>query len=435
MRRFVAYIILVFTTIAAFGQVPVDSVKIYFRLGQRWYDTSVGNNRANMNAFIEAVRNLDADEIERIEVRGYASPDGTNKANQQLSGYRCNVIARYIARHAGISHDIIYTVPEGIAWDELRRLVAATPDVPMRDEVLNVLDNTPVWIFDSAGKVIGSRKRELMRVGGGEPYRWMFKNLFPQLRNAVVVTLFLKSDALKQNTESISELPKDSEISETLKTAEPAETVETVEAVEVTEVPEVSETAELVSDSVVTIELPKRQRFALKTNMLYDAALMPNLEFEWLINNNWSVAVEGDVAWWSKAAKNKYYEIAIISAEGRYWIKPKAPWHGMYVGAFTGGGWYQLAKGGKIGYQGEGGMAGVSLGYMFPISKYLSLEAGAGVGFMRTRYKEFEPHDGHLVYMRTKNLNYFGPLKLKLSLVWRFNNINYTKKQKNSVNE
>lgn len=429
MRRIVAYIILVFTTIAAFGQVPVDSVKIYFRLGQRWYDTSVGNNRANMNAFIEKVQNIGSDEIERIEVRGYASPDGTNKANQQLSGYRCNVIARYIARHAGISRDIIYTVPEGIAWDELRRLVAATPDVPMRDEVLNVLDNTPVWIFDSAGKVIGGRKRELMRVGGGEPYRWLFKNLFPQLRNAVAITLYLKSKEPETTTTVATTEVDITKSSEAVEHTEPVDNIISAEAI-VTDVA-VSELAE----EQIAGDQPKRQRFALKTNMLYDAALMPNLEFEWLINDNWSVAVEGDVAWWSKAAKNKYYEIAIISAEGRYWIKPKAPWHGMYVGAFTGGGWYQLAKGGKIGYQGEGGMAGVSLGYMFPISKYLSLEAGAGVGFMRTRYKEFEPHDGHLVYMRTKNLNYFGPLKLKLSLVWRFNNINYTKKQKNSVNE
>lgn len=429
MRRIVAYIILVFTTIAAFGQVPVDSVKIYFRLGQRWYDTSVGNNRANMNAFIEKVQNIGSDEIERIEVRGYASPDGTNKANQQLSGYRCNVIARYIARHAGISRDIIYTVPEGIAWDELRRLVAATPDVPMRDEVLNVLDNTPVWIFDSAGKVIGGRKRELMRVGGGEPYRWLFKNLFPQLRNAVAITLYLKSKEPETTTTVATTEVDITKSSEAVEHTEPVDNMISADTLVVDVA--VSELAE----GQIAVDQPKRQRFALKTNMLYDAALMPNLELEWLINDNWSVAVEGDVAWWSKAAKNKYYEIAIISAEGRYWIKPKAPWHGMYVGAFTGGGWYQLAKGGKIGYQGEGGMAGVSLGYMFPISKYLSLEAGAGVGFMRTRYKEFEPHDGHLVYMRTKNLNYFGPLKLKLSLVWRFNNINYTKKQKNSVNE
>lgn len=429
MRRIVAYIILVFTTIAAFGQVPVDSVKIYFRLGQRWYDTSVGNNRANMNAFIEKVQNIGSDEIERIEVRGYASPDGTNKANQQLSGYRCNVIARYIARHAGISRDIIYTVPEGIAWDELRRLVAATPDVPMRDEVLNVLDNTPVWIFDSAGKVIGGRKRELMRVGGGEPYRWLFKNLFPQLRNAVAITLYLKSKEPETTTTVATTEVDITKSSEAVEHTEPVDNMISADTLVVDVA--VSELAE----EQIAVDQPKRQRFALKTNMLYDAALMPNLELEWLINDNWSVAVEGDVAWWSKAAKNKYYEIAIISAEGRYWIKPKAPWHGMYVGAFTGGGWYQLAKGGKIGYQGEGGMAGVSLGYMFPISKYLSLEAGAGVGFMRTRYKEFEPHDGHLVYMRTKNLNYFGPLKLKLSLVWRFNNINYTKKQKNSVNE
>ncbi|MDE6715015.1 MAG: DUF3575 domain-containing protein, partial [Muribaculaceae bacterium] len=422
MRRFIVYIILAFTAIATFGQIPADSVNIYFRLGQRWYDASIGDNRANMDALIARLNNINVDDIERLEVRGYASPDGSEKANDRLSGLRCNEIAQYISQHTDINRDIIYAIPGGVAWNELRRLVAETPEVPMRNEVLNMLDNTPVATYGPAGNTISGRKRELMRLGGGEPYRWMYENLFPQLRNAVAVTLYLKSDVAKA-----SEVPS---LSDTIKTdsVKPYESAEFIDSKASTEM---MDTVIAVAEEQSVIEdQPKRQRFALKNNFLYDAALMPNLEFEWLINDNWSVAVEGEVAWWSRAAKNKYYELAIISGEGRYWINPKAPWHGMYVGVFAGGGWYQLANGGNKGYQGEGGMAGVSLGYMFPISKYLSLEAGIGAGYMRTQYKEYEPRDGHLLYMRTKNLNYFGPLKAKFSIVWRFNNINYTKKAK-----
>lgn len=167
-------------------------------------------------------------------------------------------------------------------------------------------------------------------------------------------------------------------------------------------------------------------RFALKTNMLYDAVLLPSLEFEWLVSNNWSVGVEGNVAWW-KPSFDHVYRLALITPEVRYHIRPRAPWHGMYVGVFGGGGLYELENGGK-GYQGEGGMGGCTFGYMWPISRYFFLEAALGVGYMHTEHKIYEPRDGHKLYMRTESLNYFGPLKLKFSIGWRFGAV--TKKQK-----
>ena len=37
---------------------------------------------------------------------------------------------------------------------------------------------------------------------------------------------------------------------------------------------------------------------------------------------------------------------------------------------------------------------------------------------MMTRYKEYIPYEGHHLYVRTQNMNFFGPLKLKLAIVW-----------------
>ena len=64
-------------------------------------------------------------------------------------------------------------------------------------------------------------------------------------------------------------------------------------------------------------------------------------------------------------------------------------------------------------------MVGVSYGYMFPIGRRLSLEAGIGLGYMHSKYEEYLPIDGHYVYQQTNRMNYFGPLKLKIALVWR----------------
>ena len=155
----------------------------------------------------------------------------------------------------------------------------------------------------------------------------------------------------------------------------------------------------------------------VKTNLLYDAALMPSLEVEYRFNDRWSAAVEGNMAWWHNNTKHKYYQLATIIPEGRYWFKPQGRRRGHYVGLMVGGGWYDLENGGR-GYQGEGVLAGISYGYMFPVGKYFAFEASVGLGYMHTWYEEYLPIDGHYVYQQSSRMNYFGPVKLRFAWVW-----------------
>lgn len=155
----------------------------------------------------------------------------------------------------------------------------------------------------------------------------------------------------------------------------------------------------------------------IKSNLIYDVLLMPSLEVEYRFNERWSAAVEGNMAWWHNDGKHKYYQLATIIPEARYWFKPQGSRRGHYVGLFGGGGWYDLENG-NTGYRGTGGMVGASYGYMFPIGKHFAFEAGIGVGFMTTKYEEYLPIDGHYVYLQTNRTNYVGPLKLKFAFVW-----------------
>lgn len=155
----------------------------------------------------------------------------------------------------------------------------------------------------------------------------------------------------------------------------------------------------------------------IKSNLIYDVLLMPSLEVEYRFNERWSAAVEGNMAWWHNDGKHKYYQLATIIPEARYWFKPQGSRRGHYVGLFGGGGWYDLENG-NTGYRGTAGMVGASYGYMFPIGKHFAFEAGIGVGFMTTKYEEYLPIDGHYVYLQTNRTNYVGPLKLKFAFVW-----------------
>lgn len=164
-------------------------------------------------------------------------------------------------------------------------------------------------------------------------------------------------------------------------------------------------------------------RWALKTNMLLWGILTPNLEVEYLISRKWSINIDGQFAWWSNSSKHDYYQIAAISPELRYWLCSKTPFSGHYIGFFSGTGLYDLEMG-KTGYQSDNYLSvGLSYGYMKPLSRRLSLEFGIGAGYVSTQYRKYLPADGHYVYQTTNHRNYTGPVKVKIGLVWKFNNI------------
>ena len=399
------------------GETAVDSVRIYYRLGYRYVDTSLRDNGEvlkNLCAKIEKA--LQEDLLEKVVIYSYTSPDGTHKANLTLAARRMDSLESWLLRNTPLPATMLETNSGGIAWDLLRDAVSKS-EMQYKKEVLQILDNTPVWVFDSNGKVVGSRKKELMDLKGGIPYRYMYEHIFPDLRSSIAIMLYIRTSG--PQTEEERE-PAASE-----KTSPAAPEKDMVTTVPEESVPPATEKSEAVApDEKTTAAVPEQERYeplhklALKTNIIYDLALMPSLEVEYMINDYWSVNAEGEVAWWRKRSKHKYYQIATLSPEVRYWFKTKKRWHGHYVGLFGGGSWYDLENG-KRGYKGEFWKAGLSYGYMFPIGRSLSFETGIGLGFLRTWYEEYLPIDGHYVYQQSSSTNWIGPVKLKFTLVWR----------------
>ena len=84
---------------------------------------------------------------------------------------------------------------------------------------------------------------------------------------------------------------------------------------------ETSRTDPAVRKETTVAEREPLHRLAVKTNLLYDAVLMPSLEVEYRIDDRWSVNLEGDVAWWKNDGRHRYYQLATVSPEGRYWFR------------------------------------------------------------------------------------------------------------------
>ena len=172
----------------------LDSVRIYYRQGHREVDVLFRDNRAELERFIRILREeYGANRLESVVVRSWSSPEGVNHLNEVLSDRRADSLKTYLVRHAEIPDNLVCIHGEGIAWDMLRRMVAAS-DMLYKKEVLHILDHTPVWVFDKAGRVVDGRKKQLMDLRGGMPYTYMLENFFPDLRSSLSVVCYRKPE-------------------------------------------------------------------------------------------------------------------------------------------------------------------------------------------------------------------------------------------------
>lgn len=159
----------------------------------------------------------------------------------------------------------------------------------------------------------------------------------------------------------------------------------------------------------------------LRTNLLYDALLVPSVGAELSLGRSWSFLADGSFNWLKFDSKHWYWRVATATVEARLWtggsvaaMRHRGHHFGIYAGCYR----YDFEFGSK-GYMANfnyGG--GVSYGYSMPIARRLSLDLGLSVGYIGGNYKEYDPIDTHYVLQREKRLNWIGPTKLEVTLVW-----------------
>ena len=110
--------------------------------------------------------------ISEISICGYASPDGTYKANEILASNRARCFKEYMCVTYVPGHNLykVSSIPED--WDGLVELLKQHP-MKHGDEVLSLISRT--GIFEG-------REKQLMDMYGGNTYRELLKDYFPQLR-------------------------------------------------------------------------------------------------------------------------------------------------------------------------------------------------------------------------------------------------------------
>lgn len=368
---------------------------LHFRVGQADMDSSYSDNRATLRHLDDVLADsLLCRRIDSLHIYAFASPDGNRASNERLAHQRSFAVAGYLLqRYTGLSEQQVFPRPQGENWRDLRRLIAADTRLPDRQEVLQVIDRTP-----NSDRC----KALLKRLDGGVPYRYIVQYILPQLRHAAICMVWMKPDTL----------------SRLLPPSSPANSWTNA-----------SDAKPVLSPVLTPQPVTRRPLLALKTNLLFDAALMPNFEVEVPLGKRWSVNGELMFPWWL-FDKDKYcLQVLMGGLEGRYWLgsrqkrTQKALLTGHFLGLYAGGGKYDL-QWDRNGYQGEFFIAaGVSYGYAHKIARNLRLEYNIGIGLLRTDYRHYHARDNYqtLLWQENGKYTWFGPTKAKISLVWLLN--------------
>ena len=181
----------------------------------------------------------------------------------------------------------------------------------------------------------------------------------------------------------------------------------------------------------------KQTIFALKTNLLFDAATALNAEIEIPIGRRISFMWEDVFPWWETG--NKYcFQNWQMGPELRYWFKP---WdvhgtdklRGFFLGAYGMSAKGDLQNDREFDYQYEYWSAGLTGGWSARLgrSNWGRLELSLGLGFLQADYRHYIPMDDYSKLIRDPyevgTASYWGPTKAKVSLVVPFN-VTRTKK-------
>ena len=484
--------ILPMTTFAQSVREEQGSVKVYFRVGATTIDEAYKNNGRMLSEFAEIINACKQDKaarIGRISIVSSTSPEGSKAINDRIAQQRAKAIADWLMAKtsAELVCDVVSTKTD---WGMLISAVERRKDVPYKQEVLNIMRNTPEFTKVN-GYVVASRLAKLKSLYNSVPYNWLLNNIFPNMRYAAASTTiewelrktltittatpmafpygggagtikFEKSaadgiipaatcDAEWINSIKATESSVDFVVAENSEYTSRTSTItlnyggadyQVVVNQEPKPVPVVPPVAKPEPTPAPTSEPVSEKKpfyMAIKTNMLYDVVAVPNLGIEFDLGKRFSLAANYTHAWWSSAAKNFYWRYYGAEASLRWWFGKSSrvkPLQGHHIGVNYQIMTYDFQLGGKGILAGKPGgtlidrpshTVALEYGYSVPIARRLNIDFVIGAGYNWGIFDEYIPIDGHDVWQATKRRQYFGPTKAEISLVWLIGRGNYNK--------
>jgi len=159
---------------------------VRFQQGISRVNPFIFDNHWELRNLVQALREAGSGALTgKIEITGFASPEGTQAGNYRLAHDRAIAVRNYILDNVPHLRPSDFEIINGWEnWEELYTLVERS-NMPDRRQVLDIIERVPAEIDYLRNT---SRKQVLMNLNGGRTWRYMYANFFPQLRNATTVT-------------------------------------------------------------------------------------------------------------------------------------------------------------------------------------------------------------------------------------------------------
>lgn len=347
----------------------------------------------NAKAIATLRQMIDNEDTCRIELRGTASPVGSEAYNRALSARRTDSAERLIKQFGGNRNMLITKSYIGEDWATFAADIERDYHLFNRDKVLDILhsDNTNA-----------AKKRMIQALDEGLTYRYLVRYHMRNSRHTLCAfTLPTFGEPLLGGTEFAGNSG----------------------GYELFNAPTLTGALTLDRPTFGHDE-PYRRKLvvALRNNLL----LLPfNIGIEIPTGNSWSVGVDYYFPWFWPAGRNRQcFEMLAWNVEGRYWFgrnrteDQRLTGHSMAL--YGGFGYYDFQRSYK-GHQGEYINIGIDYSYAIPVAKgKLHFEFSVGVGYIYSWARPYTVYNDHgqlISNRQKKHIGWVGPTKANISLV------------------
>lgn len=394
--------------------VTSDTLQLYFRQDKIQLDPQFRDNGRHLKDFsfhFNSLLNNPQSKVRSILIVSGASPEGPSTRNRYLSDNRAKAVYDYLLNNHLVDSTHVEVESRGVDWKGLEARVKAS-DLPYKDEVLEILA-LPEWISKD-GKVVDGRKARLMNYQGGKVWNELYDLFYADLRGTRVMIAYdiLKPKALKQVIIS----PVETQIVEFPKYIPPIPVLKPINV------------------KLTRVESSKEKKpfyLAIESNLMYDAAIIPNIGIEVGIYKGLTIGGSYQNIWLRDKAWTCWYRFEGFEAGINWYInKEKSPFKGHHIGIYGQMVTWDFTINGR-GYLAErwacGG--GISYGYILPIGERFNLDFEIGVGYIGGNMHEYIPEDGHRVWQSYEPFQWIGPTKLGITLQWLIGRGNYNERK------
>ena len=199
MRKFItSFLVALLLPIISVAQgttLRPESVKIYFDINSSVVDSKFMNNGealARLFSLLESCIADNANEASRVIINASASPEGPNRFNISVANTRAKAIEDWIGKRFDTRFNCEINCTN-VDWELLSELIEKANDAPYKAEIIEIIKQTPNQA-DQNVTYVDERQQNLEKLHNGEAYRWLLKNIYPELRYASVEVCVMRAD-------------------------------------------------------------------------------------------------------------------------------------------------------------------------------------------------------------------------------------------------